>query len=113
MPSVLKRVEVDEAQATHRCKANETHRVSRGERRLSLHRRNNWEHYCIACGLRIVQENIAELQRLQHLLLESRDDLAHERGDSVLKSSNGLQKVPETARPLGNSLAFYFSLNFS
>lgn len=70
MQSLLRQVLVDEAENAHYCRANPNHRISRGERRLAVRRVNVWEHYCMPCALRILQDNIAELQRLQRVLQE-------------------------------------------
>ena len=68
MESFLKQFVLDEAKDAHYCRANLNHRISRGERRLTL--RKGGVHYCIPCALKIIQENIAELERLQRLLRE-------------------------------------------
>jgi hypothetical protein len=75
MVSLFKHVLIDEAENAHFCRANSIHRISRGERRLALKRWHTWEHYCIPCALKILQDNIAELQRMQQVLMEPQRDV--------------------------------------
>lgn len=70
MESLLKQVLIDEAENAHYCRANPNHRISRGERRLRVHRSHRWEHFCMPCALKILEDNIAELRRLQRVFRE-------------------------------------------
>lgn len=66
--SILQRVEVDEAQKAHNCQHNKSHRVERGHKRMKVWKDRSAEHYCAACGLNIIQRDMAELQDLVHKL---------------------------------------------
>lgn len=70
MESLLRQVLIDEAENAHFCRANPNHRISRGERRLAVRRTNRWEHFCMPCALKILEDNITELQRLQRVFQE-------------------------------------------
>nr|VFK22688.1 MAG: hypothetical protein BECKLPF1236A_GA0070988_103524 [Candidatus Kentron sp. LPFa]VFK35078.1 MAG: hypothetical protein BECKLPF1236C_GA0070990_103303 [Candidatus Kentron sp. LPFa] len=67
--SLVQRSEVDQAQRAHNCQANAKHRVERGDRRLKLvYAGRSPDHYCLDCGLKIIQQDIAELEALARKL---------------------------------------------
>ncbi len=66
--SILQRVEVDEARKAHNCQHNDAHRLQRGDKRLKVWSDRSAEHYCVTCGLAIIQRDIAELQSLAQQL---------------------------------------------
>lgn len=66
--SILVRVEVDEAKRAHNCQANRRHRLRKGDKRLKVQRNRSWEHYCVACGERIIGRGIDRLERVNREL---------------------------------------------
>lgn len=66
--SIIQRVEVDEAKKAHNCQHNARHRLQRGDKRLKLWNQRSYEHYCTACGLKIIKNDIKKLQDLAEQL---------------------------------------------
>ena len=59
---------VDQAVHSHDCQGSSKHRLVRGDRRLKAPRDRGHEHYCVACALAIIQDDIEKLQALAHQL---------------------------------------------
>ncbi len=68
--SLLTRIEVDEVKKAHNCQGNQRHRLERGNRRLKVRNARGWDHYCVNCAQRIVDQDIAALQDLARKLQE-------------------------------------------
>ena len=66
--SILQRVEVDVTQKAHNCQHNENHRLQKGDKRLKVWNDRSPDHYCRACGLDIIQRDVAKLQSLAQQL---------------------------------------------
>nr|VFK63819.1 MAG: hypothetical protein BECKTUN1418D_GA0071000_12275 [Candidatus Kentron sp. TUN] len=68
--SLVQRIEVDQAQKAHNCQTNAKHRIERGNRRLKVYVDRRHDHYCLDCGLKIIQQDITKLEKLHTALLE-------------------------------------------
>jgi ribosomal protein L18 len=66
--SLLPNVVVDEAKKAHNCQHNAAHRLEQGDRRLRLGVQRTHEHFCVQCGLDIIERDIAKLRALAHQL---------------------------------------------
>ena len=66
--SIIQRVEVDEAKHAHNCQHNVRHRLQRGDKRLKVWNQRSPDHYCAACALKIIERDIAKLQKLAEQL---------------------------------------------
>lgn len=55
---------VDDALKAHNCQHNKNHRLERGDRRLKVWKQRSQDHYCAACGLEIIERDIAKLQEI-------------------------------------------------
>ena len=68
MKSLITRVYVDEAKRSHNCQSNDKHRIERGKIRLKVKNQRSWNHYCMECGKRILQNDIALLEKILNRL---------------------------------------------
>lgn len=84
--SLIQTTEVDVAKKAHNCQANRRHRLERGERRLKVRTDRSFHHYCRACGLIIIQQDIAKLQTLAQQLNDDRERLVTGNADSAAGS---------------------------
>lgn len=66
-------VMIDKAKNAHNCRRDKSHRIQAGDPRLKIPRGRGVAHYCIECGLKIVEKDISRLQDLRGRLLEARD----------------------------------------
>jgi hypothetical protein len=66
--SIIQRVEIDEAKKAHSCQHNARHRLQRGDKRLKVWNQRSYEHYCAACALKIIENDIKKLQELAEQL---------------------------------------------
>ena len=56
---------VDEAKNAHNCQRDSRHRISGGDKRLKVYTdARSPDHYCVSCGLQIIQ---ADMRRLDEL----------------------------------------------
>ncbi len=62
--SLIKNVQVTVAGKAHSCKANKSHRISKGDRRLTIKEGQSTSHYCLECGRRFVQLSVEHLGRV-------------------------------------------------
>lgn len=62
--SLVQRSEVDLAKKSHNCQASKKHRLSPGERRLKVYVNRSYDHYCADCAIKIINNDIAKLQKL-------------------------------------------------
>ena len=67
------RVRIDRATKSHNCRRNKSHRVDAGNPRLKVPRGRGDAHYCIACGIKIVESDIERLQDLRNRLLAAQE----------------------------------------
>ena len=72
--SLVQRSEVDQAKAAHNCQANQNHRLQKGDSRLKVYKDRSHDHYCKACALGIIEQDIKKLQALALQLAGARDD---------------------------------------
>jgi hypothetical protein len=63
--SIVIQIEIDEAKKAHNCQANANHRINKGDRRLKVRNQRSWDHYCIPCAIKILDQDIAELETLR------------------------------------------------
>jgi Zn ribbon nucleic-acid-binding protein len=67
--SIIRRVAVDRAKRAHNCQSNSAHRIQGGECRLKVWTDNKTpDHYCVACGLAIIDRDIKKLQTIEDQL---------------------------------------------
>ena len=66
--SIIQRVEVDQAKKAHNCQHNTKHRLQRGDKRLKLWNQRSCKHYCAACALKIIENDIKKLRDLTEQL---------------------------------------------
>lgn len=64
--SLLVGAKIDEAGRAHNCKANVSHRINRGDKRLKVPKRQGrgWDHYCLECAEKIVARDFTLLSAL-------------------------------------------------
>jgi hypothetical protein len=62
--SLLPRIVVDEVCRAHNCQHNPTHRLHKGDKRLSVTVKKTKENYCVRCGLEIINNDIKKLNSL-------------------------------------------------
>ncbi|MCD9548663.1 hypothetical protein GLP21_08460 [Photobacterium carnosum] len=53
------------AQREHGCKANSKHRIKNGDERFEIKNDRNWDKYCLACGLKILDKAQTDLATLK------------------------------------------------
>jgi len=51
----------------HDCRHNKTHRIEKGQRRLTIRADGDEHHYCVACAKAFLVTDIQRLQRLLEL----------------------------------------------
>ena len=66
--SLVQRSEVDHTVNAHNCQASKKHRLQRGDRRLKVWNERSPDHYCLECGLGIIEHDIVKLQSLARQL---------------------------------------------
>lgn len=66
--SLVQRSEIDQVKQSHNCKASAKHRLKPGELRLKVYVDRSHVHYCAECALKIIEGDIAKLQRLAEQL---------------------------------------------
>lgn len=59
--SLVTTVEINVAQRAHNCQGNANHRLARGDRRLAVKNERGWDHYCLACGTRILERDAVKI----------------------------------------------------
>lgn len=62
--SLVQRSEIDIVKKSHNCQASAKHRLAPGERRLKVYVDRSHDHYCAACAIKIINSDIAKLQKL-------------------------------------------------
>lgn len=62
--SLLLQVNVTQVLRAHNCQHNSQHRLSRGEKRLSVSNGRSQDHYCAACAKTFIQRDIERLQTI-------------------------------------------------
>lgn len=66
--SLIQRSEIDKVQKSHNCQANTKHRLTPGDRRLKVSVDRSYSHYCVECGLKILEADIIKLEKLAQQL---------------------------------------------
>lgn len=59
--SLIKNIEITMAGASHNCKNNNSHRIKKGERRLTIKEGRSHKHYCIFCAQDFLKRDIEKL----------------------------------------------------
>ena len=62
--SLVIRVLVDVARASHNCQANDKHRISKGDARLKVRNGRSRDHYCRECAEIMISAGIQRLERV-------------------------------------------------
>jgi hypothetical protein len=70
LKTLLDKAVVERAKRAHDCQSVSSHRLEMGDLRLSI-KGQGGGNYCKACGLRIIERDLAVLQRLKAQLLGS------------------------------------------
>lgn len=65
--SLIETVRIETALKAHNCQANQAHRVNKGDVRLKVRDGLGWAHYCKECALKIIDKDIAKLNKLRDL----------------------------------------------
>ena len=65
--SLIDQVRIEVAIKAHNCRANKAHRIERGQVRLAVREGLGWLTYCADCAARMIDADIAKLQRLRAL----------------------------------------------
>lgn len=63
-----RKLTVDVALSSHNCQHAASHRIVKGARRLKIPKGRSWEHYCVECGLGIIQREMLRLKELEDAL---------------------------------------------
>lgn len=69
MKSITIKTELDTAKRTHNCRANKQHQICAGEQRLKIKNQRSWNHYCMVCAKKILQNDISKLTALQNKIM--------------------------------------------
>ena len=59
-----RKITIDRAKQAHNCQHVSSHRIHGGDRRLKVPKGRSFEHFCTTCALKIIQDDIARLERL-------------------------------------------------
>lgn len=62
--STIKNISITEAGASHNCQHSKTHRISKGNVRLTIKDGRSREHFCKDCGLRFLENDIKSLSAI-------------------------------------------------
>ncbi len=62
--SLIETVAIDIAQRAHNCQGNANHRLEAGVKRLKVRKQRSWDHYCMECAKRILEQDVIKLQGL-------------------------------------------------
>lgn len=62
---LIKRISVDIALHSHKCRYNKQHIIAQGDKRLKVIEGRKQSHYCIDCAKKFV---CADIERLQNIL---------------------------------------------
>lgn len=60
--STIKRIFVDEAKVSHKCRRNKDHAISKGERRFNVKEGRSVSRYCLDCARVSLQLDIESLK---------------------------------------------------
>lgn len=66
--SLILNIEWTQAGRTHDCRHSKSHRIEKGDRRLTIRVDGDKHHYCMACGRCFLA---ADIKRLEALLAEA------------------------------------------
>lgn len=66
--SILLRIKVDCALKSHVCKASKSHLIKRGMSRLKVRNGRSWEHYCLPCARRMLEQGTINIQAVMSSL---------------------------------------------
>jgi hypothetical protein len=59
---------VERAIRAHNCQANASHRIHKGEPRLSIRNGRNMDKYCVECARKIIAKDLKKLTELSQSL---------------------------------------------
>lgn len=62
--SLVTRCEFDFAGNSHNCQANEKHRILKGQSRLKVRKGRSWDHYCLDCAKKIIENDYEKIRVL-------------------------------------------------
>lgn len=62
--SIVTRALIDAASRSHDCRANKKHRIHMGDTRMKIKSGRSWIHYCTECARKIIENDIAKLQKI-------------------------------------------------
>ncbi len=62
--SLVTAVQIDIVQRAHDCQGDPKHRLTKGDRRLSVKKERGWDNYCMGCGKRILERDAAKIAAL-------------------------------------------------
>lgn len=65
--SLIVNMEFTTAGNSHNCRHNDSHRITKGTKRLTIKTDDGPQHYCLACAKSFIAR---DLERLQNLLTE-------------------------------------------
>jgi hypothetical protein len=68
--SVLLSLSVTVAGRAHQCRFNETHRIVKGDRRLTIKADGEEHHYCLACGRKMIGLGLERLHDFEAAIAE-------------------------------------------
>lgn len=63
--SLLCTVRFDIAANSHNCRRNKAHRITKGDRRLSVRDGRSFKRYCLECARQILERDAAAIANLQ------------------------------------------------
>lgn len=75
--SLIQRATADFTLRAHNCQANPKHRLVKGEVRMRVAVARSFDHYCQACALAIIEQDLAKLQQLKASLQRSQANRAN------------------------------------
>lgn len=71
--STIKNIQITKAGASHNCKNNNTHRIQKGEDRLTIKEGRSSKNYCTECAKDFLKKDIEKLNSLVEKLNTSSD----------------------------------------
>ncbi|AIA75761.1 hypothetical protein FF32_13190 [Halomonas campaniensis] len=63
--SLLKNIYISEAKRQHSCKSSASHKIQKGDKRLSVKEGQNERNYCMGCGKKFLDSAIEELSKIR------------------------------------------------
>lgn len=68
MKAILHPISVDLAAKAHNCHHNKKHRIERGQKRLKFKVERSYQHFCVPCAQRMLDQARVGITEIEQLL---------------------------------------------